>query len=41
VVGHGIPEAWENSDWSIERFRYSMTQTLSLRLTEHFALTTE
>ena len=24
-VGHGFPEAWRNSDWGIERFRYDWT----------------
>ena len=23
VVGHGVPDAWENSDWTVEEWRYS------------------
>ena len=41
VVGHGIPQAWENSDWSVEKWRISHTQSLSLWLTDALALTTE
>ncbi len=40
VVGH-FPDSWGNSDWSIERWRVSMTHNLSLHLTDHVALTTE
>ena len=32
VVGHGVPEAWENSDWSVEEWRYTGTGTLLIDL---------
>lgn len=30
VVGHGVPDAWENSDWSVETVRISMTTRVEL-----------
>jgi len=39
-IGNGS-DAWENSDYSIEKWRVSHTQNLSLWLTDYAALTTE
>ena len=30
VVGHGFPEAWEGSDWSVDEWRVSTTHRLIL-----------
>ena len=30
VVGHGFPEAWEGSDWSVDEWRFSMTHKVEL-----------
>ena len=40
-VGHGIPDAWEGSDWSIEEVRWDANYEAALALSRHFDVFTE
>lgn len=40
VIGNGS-DAWGNSDYTIDEYRISHTQNLSIWITDHAALTTE
>ena len=34
TVGHGVPEAWENSDWSVEEWRFTGVGCLLVDISE-------
>ena len=40
-VGHGIPDAWEGSDWSVQEVRWDANYEVAFALAKHVDLFTE
>jgi hypothetical protein len=40
-VGHGIPDAWEGSDWSVQEVRWDANYEVAFTLAQHVDLFTE
>jgi len=40
-VGHGIPDAWKGSDWSIDEWRWDANYEVAYKVHKHFDIFTE